>query len=42
MSSTETFDYIIGESELFSGDYLVSEVGFLAACVYMYCWVSPE
>jgi hypothetical protein len=33
MSSTEPFDYIIGESDILPGDYLVCEVGILAACV---------
>jgi hypothetical protein len=42
MSSTESYDYIIGESEILPGGYLVTEVGFLAACVCIYCWFSLE
>jgi hypothetical protein len=33
MSSTEPFDYIIGDSDILPGYYLVSEVRILAACV---------
>jgi len=33
MSSTELFDYIVGESEILPGEYLLSEVGILVACV---------